>query len=1083
MIPKQEGTLSFDNVGLEENTGGSLTFEGAGAGATPDISFDSVDSATTGSAGEGDGPRVSEVTLDTVGGTEEDIIVVTPAVEDKKLPDGLSIDMGATNQTLKTRNIMFGRAGSDKEDHVAQNVMFDTHIDGVDTRVLQKLQKEQSLDTNKSWEQKWIKKSMEIELKDAKDKGITQLAVPLSSYGLGDGQPDVVSSTAQQVAKQAGAEYSVIEHARGSRGEGIKEPTAIIKLPSEDKEYNGLNSSADSLLSFYNTSVSDGYNPNQIQEFSDSRGDGEDMRFILSAKESGYSDEDIIGFMSAPDEVKATEIEFMQPAFDKFELDARTTPKAESFARVIDTGRVISLEDSLANFKVIYPNMTTMFLRTSAWFGDEAAYRQAEEANRAQAQHIVNGAKAELGLDMRYEDKTGKYFVQFGATPMGNAREIEVPEGFLSEMDANSSSIILATIGAFKGIKVANSIKWLPKHWTVNAGASILGTAVGAMGGAEIDYLISSMRMQTQMSANVAAHKAYTAAEASIVGDVIGFGVLKGLGKGWEFSSMLGRQALNGNTKAGRRAIQDNLFVSDAQAGSLIDKTNRLLVKPLEGGTDEKTIAALALTQNKGELILDASSQIGPKAAMSAAKAVDTRAKDLLATVDKATDDNIGMLLRDDLANYISDVKDLYSRTISQVASSPYLNRFRFKFDKLGIGPSIEGVKRGLRKKGDIETLDKFSLQAQYIQGLSETSNLADLIDIRQLINKSLFNKSVVSVDAKGALLEVKNRIDEAIRVGSKAVLGSKSDKWLSDFDMSNKEWGLMKKLEENVLYRSLTAPNIKNENVVNSLTESIGAIDSTFAEVMLRLPKSVRVKTEASVVDMVTNKYTIGHDNSFQAVHYPLLNDALQKMEFVSPWAREYKAMVGEFSEVFMNDAPISQMTGSISTTSMTNYLSADPVFRAKMELANTVMSTVKQNMPGESNNNRAMLKSVAKLLHDPLNSRSARDVMDEMANSVDISPRIVKLQQEAASRAASMRDARAEAVSLYGETHVKMLEGVLKNADVPPHRIATYKEMKIVADQDGITMTDVESLDHAMKSRGWLGVQQGSDRVRMLK
>ncbi len=63
-----------------------------------------------------------------------------------------------------------------------------------------------------------------------------------------------------------------------------------------------------------------------------------------------------------------------------------------------------------------------------------------------------------------------------------------------------------------------------------------------------------------------------------------------------------------------------------------------------------------------------------------------------------------------------------------------------------------------------------------------------------------------------------------------------------------------------------------------------------------------------------------------------------------------------------------------------------------------------------------------------------------------------------------------------------MKLLNGTGAKFAIAPHRIATLEDVKIIAGSEGLTL-DSKQLDNALKKHNKLAVQQGSDRIRVLK
>jgi hypothetical protein len=143
-----------------------------------------------------------------------------------------------------------------------------------------------------------------------------------------------------------------------------------------------------------------------------------------------------------------------------------------------------------------------------------------------------------------------------------------------------------------------------------------------------------------------------------------------------------------------------------------------------------------------------------------------------------------------------------------------------------------------------------------------------------------------------------------------------------------------------------------------------------------------------------------------------------------------------------------------------------------------------VKTLLPNKDQTTLALVRKTSKLLENPLNAKSMRELMEETAGKVDIQPAILKMQQESARAAAQGKDVTMPRVKLYGNGSVlstKASGGAEQT--IPLHRIASINEAVRIATSEGVNPTDTKLLDNILSSYGYKGVQQGTDRVRVLK
>tara|TARA_R110000851_G_C13101812_1_gene568636 strand:+ start:14065 stop:18084 length:4020 start_codon:yes stop_codon:yes gene_type:complete len=757
-------------------------------------------------------------------------------------------------------------------------------------------------------------------------------------------------------------------------------------------------------------------------------------------------------------------------------------PKKEAYSAIL-SGEGMNAEQLLSRLQVISPNMSSITTRMSGYFGNEIAAKKQEEAVAASAQHIVNLA-AQRGITMAFQPNPegdgidqmsafggGKWFAQ---GPDGQA--IPIDEGFWEGMRQESQEITFGVAGAVAGGKMTSNFTKNP--YLVGLG-SIAGAVLGAAGGTELDYLRDSVTLHEEMSANVAAHKALTAAEVSVIGDAIGYPLVKGAGQIWKATKAAKDFLLDGNTAGAYKALKDTMFLSDSEITDITNGLNKATTRDTSSmKTLEERIQATVLTQPGGEGIVKAAGSIDPQAGAAVAKAIDTRAQDILATTATLTDDNVGRVLAQDLSNYTNDVKQYYGDVKALVAKSPRINDFAWDFEQVGVRQAMSKVYDGIL---DDTVKNNFALRMNYINGMSDSRTLTDLIETRQLVNDFKFNKRITKSKDFDMLNKVLSNIDGAIKQGAEVVMEDPK-KWLGNYTLAKTQYAKMKGLERNVIARALRRPGLTEETAVKALTKYITAIDGSFQDVMSSLPKESRKLTEGAVIDTLANKFAAGMEGGQRAIHFPLLDSELDKITFTTPKARQAKAALKEMASVFRNDVPLSQSTGNIQIPKFQSYLTVDPVVRAKFEIASSMFNWIKKMAPTSEQRNMALVSKTAKLLENPLNAKLMKEVMEESGGDTNLVKQLVDLQKEAA-QAKAAGDVGSTKVNFYGDGQILSAKGSGKVTKISINRIATYDMQQTVANKYGVDMNDKVGLAAALKADGYIAVQQGSDKVRRLK
>lgn len=787
-------------------------------------------------------------------------------------------------------------------------------------------------------------------------------------------------------------------------------------------------------------------------------------------------------------------------------------PTAESYGKVTSDGKM-SAQELLTSLQVVQPNMASITTRISGAMGNNDDYVKSQNLLERGNQRIIDLAK-ERGIDLIWQAEerpdllgqlagSGQFYIQ---TEQGSQ---PLTPGIWDSIKAEGGEIAGAITGGVAGAKsgAALAVRAGFKHpvaiGTSSFLGSLFGAATGAIGGTEIDYIRESIDLQEGLSMQIAARKALTAGEASVIGDFIGYNVVKMGGAVWNGVLRAKNLLSDGNTIGARKALMEMMFVTDEEASDIVTNLRKATQDDLitdtktavdfEGKTqvkdaapvsrlteEEETIRAMVLTQPGGEEIVRAAGTIDPQAGRAVAKAIDDRAKDVLKNTAALTEENVGRILVDDLNNYTADVKKFYGDVKEQVAKSPRINNFEFDYEKLGLGDVLARLEKNIVDK---VVQENFILQSKLITSMSDSRTLTDLLEVRQLVNDFKFNRRITKQKDFKMLNQVLAEVDGAIKEGAGIVMENPKQ-WLSDFTLAKANYAKMKGLERNVIARALGRPGLNEDTVTKSLVKYISSIDGTFQEVMSKLPMKSRKLTEGAVINTLATKFTDGAEGGLNVINFPLLSKELDKVTFTTPDARKAKVALTKMAEVFRNDIQLADSTGHIQIPKFQSYLTANPVVRAQFEIASSVFNKVKQLSPTKAGANAALVLRTAELLEKPLNAKLMKEVMEDVTADTNLSKQIIEMQQAAVRATSEGKDIGAARVNVYGTGNIVSLKGTGKGSgQIPAHRIATYEIRKRVADTYGINLDDTKRLDKYLSDEGYIATQQGTNKLRRIK
>ena len=851
------------------------------------------------------------------------------------------------------------------------------------------------------------------------------------------------------------------------------------KKPATIPNFSLYSSPAAGAVAAY-TAISAGYTDEEVTTKLTERGydEGEAEQILNESKKiaqavgTGYTVEEVQAHL----EGKEPKIGSKESApISELPLPRESTPWGNAY-RALTGNDEMSPKELVARLEVLAPNSSFMVTNIAGFFGNEEARRTVEQAATASQNRIIEMAKTR-GLDL--EVREGEFYAN---TDQGPARV--TPEwwrSFVLQRGEIGGAIAGGAAGFSAGFAATPPILPILGPLAKPAGGligSIVGAALGSVVGTEQDYLINAITMQEEVNTNVMARKALTAAEASVVGDVLVIGGIQYVKTSW--SAIVKAKGFLDKHMFDRAhtALKEQLFITDDEAAELVAKLSRVADVPGSNKTD-KQIAAAMSTRPGGEGVVKASAAIDPKASAAVAKAIDVRAQDLLESTANLTSENVGRVLKGEFEAYITAVKENFTRVKAVPAQSPRANNFTFDYDALTLEPVLERLGKNIDNP---DVAYKFARQAQKIRDMSTTRSLSDLVELRSLINDFKFNKRIRSAKDFDMLNNVLANVDTAITEGAHHTLDN-ADVWLKEFKEANLSYAKMKSLEKNQLAKILNRPGVTENVIAQALAKYAPALDDTFVEVMAQLPKATRRKAEGAVLDVLANKHTAGIEGGQRAVHFPMLAKVLEGITFTSPDARATKKAVLELAEVFRNDIPLAQASGNIQIPKFQSFLTADPVVRLQYEFATSMFNGIKALAPGSKARALQLVRKTAAVLENPVNSKSIRELVEELDGVVNVRDELEALAVEVAKQQASTGATGMPRVIMYGDGKVLTLKGTGAKQAVPRHRIASIDDMKLIAEATGINPADRKALDQALRDRGYMAVQLGEESVRRLQ
>jgi ElaB/YqjD/DUF883 family membrane-anchored ribosome-binding protein len=875
-----------------------------------------------------------------------------------------------------------------------------------------------------------------------------------------------VAPTVEKLAKQMGTDFKIVNH------NGVEYAVIDLAKPgvkeSADKSFKLY--AGGGAVAYYMATVQSGMTPDEVTEYMLDSGFTEEevaqardqQDKVAQAAAQGIPLEDISAYL----EPKQTTEE--KPEIP--ELSTLDKEKQEAMKRLV-SGELIPADELQARLQVIAPNMSSVTTRMAAFFGDQSSVKEAEAAELAAIKNIQE-LWYKRGVNASFQE--GKWVAE---TPDG---PVDITPGFIEGILAEKGELVGSTAGGIYGALQGARVGVSP--WQKAAGAvtgGVAGAVAGGVLGTELDYLYQSMKLQEDMSAEIAAHKALTAAEAAAYGEVIGLGLYKFGGAMWKGAKRVKNFVMDGNSEGARKALRDNFFLSEDEINELVARFEKL-VDTTGMSTAEKEIKAVATSVPGAESLVKAAAAIDPQASRAVVKNISDRAERLLRASSEGTTET-ARVLKQDLDSYVDDVKGQYNDVKMRAAQNPRNKYYKFDLKNIAVKPVLESL---ASKITDPSIREKFLLQMNQAQRYTDNRTFSDLVELRQLVNEFRFNKRIVKPDDYKTLDAIITNIDAKLEKGANWLFGKEGGKqWIDEFAVARADYAQMKKVQSTALYKLINRPGITPEAVSKALLKYSDSIDDTYESVMSMLPKDMRRLSERDMINQLVTKYTVGSEGGIRATQFPMLAKDLSTRSFVDDESRQLVKAIEDLSDVFRNDIRLAQNAGHMTVPQFQSYLTADPIVRAKFEIASTVFNAIKQRIPGsKASRDIALIRNAAKFLETPLNAKSINELKELAKDVVSLDKQILEVQRMQAQGIAQQLDQGGQTIPFYGNGKILKAEGTgTPSISLPAHRIASPDMVRQLAVSEGLSV-DSKLMDDVLKRYGYKAAQYGSDKIRLL-
>lgn len=662
-----------------------------------------------------------------------------------------------------------------------------------------------------------------------------------------------------------------------------------------------------------------------------------------------------------------------------------------------------TISDLRASLQNVYQRYIPMFMEPGARFlGNEELAKSYQKDNIKITTQIANslrslGRNVEIGID-----EEGNVEI-FEILPTG--MPVEIDESFWQSLGNEKLEIAGGIAGGYGGHKLGKAIKiggkglsqfgWPGK--LAQLSLTLAGGALGTSAGRGLDVAYSAWHTKQNLDAAQYADAMKDAGVFAGTLEIVGAPIIKG---GTKLTIQLGRAYKHfalGNKNGAYKALKDTLHLDDNQVDEIIKEWETVTGEKAQGLLREtKAMHVLPQTEPGAEAIVSKAAGRSPKASTEVARSISARAKDLNAASKTLTSDNVATVINDDLGKYVKDVKDYYTGVKQFAIDGMEESTYRFNYDKLAVEPLLDSIKKKINNPNVLERFERMVMKVRDLGGVpgvkksdsplilpkdlefertvgkpSELRQFSDLLELRRTLDGFKYNSKIQSaLDFKAINKVIKGIDDEIARTAKKEMDNGAT--WLKEWGKANTEYSKMLQLNENVLYKALTAKGVDHKKVIRGLSSKITSIDGTFMKVVSKLPPATRAKAEGAVLDTLVQKHTQGFESGLQATHFTNLADDLKHVSFSTKDARDLKRTISMLAKVFKNDQALANATGRISKTGFNTSLTANPVEKAHYEFATHMFDYLRRLTPTEKADYLALEMHTAKLLKDPKNSKA---------------------------------------------------------------------------------------------------------------
>ena len=795
-----------------------------------------------------------------------------------------------------------------------------------------------------------------------------------------------------------------------------------------------------------------------------------------------------------------------------------TIKKAEqSVFNLIKNNEALQLPDnfSIADLDAMYANTygkwSTVLDQTRGSLFNNKEARERAKQDTAEMNARLRAGLMKFGHKAEINPNTGAVQVQDRA---GNMVDLDIPI-----FDSLVSGTIAGGANILGGLSAGTlAFRATPGPIPLKMAASVVAGGVAGGLGQGVDSFRNTLLLKEKLDSELMHSQMVEAGMFDLVAGIVGETVIVAGAKTARGIYGALRSLITKNGAGAQKLLHDMYNIDENQAKALVEGYEKKIgLRSTYSSKRDQELQILSQTNPDNENLVALAAKINPKGGLQVAKSISDRADDVISTSKAfSADTRIGGILTDELTNYKTAVKENFSSVRQEAVDVLDNTDYTFDYNKTGLEPLLESMKSGIGDQYQEMAFSRLLNQAQQIgatrgtdvprlvdvagQPIATTTpdiklrQFSDLLDLRKMVNGVKSNKSLKTLSSEKAVDSVIKSIDSEIDKAVKAGMEN-GEEWLTKWKNTNTNYSEMLKLNDNVLHNALIASSKDPKQIMQILTSHINDVDSTFIDVMNKLPPKILELTENTVIDFYVQGKSVakGVPGGFRAINFNQLADNIKDIPFKSKSARDHRDAIMQQALVFKNDVHTSAAARQVSIAKFDAILGSDPVVRTKIATMRAAYNYGRQFFPGRAGESAALIMKMSRVMDNPLSHKSTKELIAAMPKDTGLPKTLKELQQAYVKDGERSKGAYVEVYrnasdknmlnpskgdlgqGVYYKNNKEAAGAGAQSKRIMPERIADMETLKRITGNENFTAKDIANnpgLKDQLESQGYVGI-----------